>query len=121
MKCDCDQKLNVLQITDYSQFTSQLEVVAVKHAEWVKLCRCLICGQHWQVDKWDKYQVICAIKIENPESWQIFDDEESRLQLLISSRGGLSNKTCMWVGCNNKALKELAFCPQHAWTKGLRA
>ncbi len=121
MQCDCNQQSDIFQITDYGTFVSRLEIVATKSEGWIQLGRCRACGQHWQVDKWDKYQVLCAIKIANPEDWDNFTDEESRMQLLIRSRGGLSSETCMWIHCENQALKNLAFCPYHAWEKGLRA
>ncbi|HXG85812.1 MAG TPA: hypothetical protein VNI84_17465 [Pyrinomonadaceae bacterium] len=86
----------------------------------MKLNKCCICWQHWQIDVWDKYQTNCALKIDKPKNWQSFDDEPDRLKLLVETRGGLSEEKCVKQGCTNDALKSLAYCPIHAYKIGFR-
>jgi hypothetical protein len=117
--CSCRRLPAIFKIEDQGRFVSQLEEVD-NRADWLQLYRCTDCGQHWQLDLPDKYQVSCAIKIEDPAHWQSFDDKPVRLQFLIESRGGLSQEECAKAGCSNRALKSLAFCPAHAYEIGIR-
>ncbi|MDQ6786373.1 MAG: hypothetical protein M3033_06085 [Acidobacteriota bacterium] len=72
------------------------------------------------MDKWDKLQTICAIKINFPKDWQNYDDKPDRVELLMNSRGGLSEAECIKANCQNKALKSLAYCLKHSYEIGLR-
>lgn len=99
----------------------ELPQVAVKSAGWVRLLRCADCGQHWQVDDWDKYQDALAIKIDTPDGWQELNDEKYRLEFIVQNHGGLGDDTCQWHGCANRTLKDMAFCPRCAYENmGLR-
>ena len=87
----------------------------------VKLVKCPECGQHWQLDQWDKYHSGLAVKIQAPESWGQYDDKNVRIAYLVKRRGGLSEQICAWQGCTNKALTGLAYCPLCAYEKsGIR-
>jgi hypothetical protein len=99
-----------------------MKEVAWTKDKWARLHKCSVCGQHWQVDVWDKYSEGLAIKIDKPEQWKDYDDESDRLSYLIESRGGVTDKQCQWQNCNENALQGLAYCPYHAYHKaGLRA
>lgn len=119
--CECEQ---LPRIFNYERFSSNLKDrladVDARTEDWLKLCVCRVCGQNWQLDVWDKHQINCALKIDAPECWQTFDDKPFRLQLLVDSRGGFSEKICVMAGCRNRALKSLAYCPEHAFGIGLR-
>jgi hypothetical protein len=121
MNCECDQLPPIFNIERYaSRFQDRLEIIDFKSEAWVKLGKCQICGQCWQLDEWDRYLTICAIKIDAPDSWQSYDDKPDRIRLLKDSRGGLSDEECIKANCGNKALKSLAYCPGHALEIGLR-
>ena len=86
MRCECEQ---LPQIFNYARSPNNLKErlveVDAKGENRLDLYRCRFCSQHWQIDVWDKYQTICAIKIDARESWQSFDDKPLRMQLLISN------------------------------------
>jgi hypothetical protein len=121
MSCECERLPHVFNLEKYSnRLKKRLTEVEVKSDGWVKLCQCRACGQYWQLDEWDKYQTLCAIKISDPANWQTYDDQPDRARLLIESRGGLSEEECVMARCQNKALKSLAYCPAHAYEIGIR-
>ena len=60
------------------------------------------------------------LKIDSLENWAEFDDKDLRIELLKEFRG-LSNEKCKWKDCSRKALNNLVFCEQHAYTEmGIR-
>lgn len=121
MKCECSRLPRLFNIEKYlSHLRETVEIVDRKDSGWGELRICRICGQHWQLDKWDKLQTICAIKIDFPDDWQNYDDKSDRMQLLIDSRGGLSEVRCIKAICQNKAFKSLAYCLEHSYEIGLR-
>jgi len=116
MTCDCAALSAFFRIKDYdSAFLTGLQPVATKDGGWRALRRCLGCGQHWQLDEYDKYQVGLAIKIAKPEEWLAFDDRSVRKEYLIQDRGGLGQERCIWADCSNAVLKGSAHCPDHAY------
>ena len=92
-----------------------LTLVDEKDGGWRNLYSCSDCGRYWQVDLIDKYQVNCAIRIDDPNNWQTFDDKPLRMQYVFDTRGGLSDEGCIVARCPNKALKSLAYCLEHAY------
>jgi len=118
-KCSCARLPRIFKLEDGGRFERKLREVGHRPG-WLQLYRCPGCGQHWQVDLPDKYEVSCAIKIDDAAHWQTFDDKPDRLQFLIESRGGLSVEECAKAGCPERALKSLAYCPTHAYELGLR-
>jgi len=119
-RCNCNQLPQIFKVEDQGRFVRKFVEVGRRAGNWLQLFRCRACGQHWQLDLPDKYQVNCAIKIDDPDDWQSFDDQPVRLQFLIESYGGLSEEECVMARCANKALKSLAYCPAHAYEIGLR-
>ncbi len=121
INCECNQLPHIFNVEKYhSQLKDRFESVDRKDSGWLELGKCQICGQYWQLDKWDKLQTICAIKIDALDDWQNYDDKPDRMQLLIDSRDGLTEEKCIKANCQNKALKSLAYCPKHAYEIGLR-
>ncbi len=87
---------------------------------WYLLYKHRADGTFWRLDKWDKYQVQCFVRLDTSECWVDFDDKELRIELLSKTRG-LSNDTCIWGGCTMFALRGLAYCALHAYEKmGIR-
>lgn len=122
MNCECNQLPRIFNIETYrNRLMAHLVLTDQKEGGWLRLYKCSVCDQYWQVDLIDRLQVNCAIRIDNPAAWQNFDDKPVRVQYLIDSRGGLSTDECVMAGCKNKALQSLAYCPQHAYEHvGLR-
>lgn len=94
-----------------------METIAVKKDQYCLLKKCNNCGQHWQVDESDRYHKGICIKIGSPNDWANFNDAPIRKDRLIATYGGLSDKNCIWSGCMNKALRDIAFCPECALEK----
>lgn len=119
-RCHCATFPGILGIHPASAHLEYLPEIDRKAGGWVKLVRCA-CGQHWQVDVWDKDHVQLAAKIDDPGDWSVTDDKPLRIELLVRLRGGLGSTKCAWDGCTNTALRGHAYCPQCAYEKvGLR-
>ena len=99
-------------------FTRRLEQVDA--ANFQRLFRCGMCGQHWRIDDWDKYQVRIAVKIADPASWLTFDASTLEKELLLRTRGGAGTEGCAWANCPNPALAGMAICVDHLVQSGVR-
>jgi hypothetical protein len=89
---------------------------------WIVIAVCVDCGQIWQVDQPDKYQVALAIKARDAASWDTVADRTGRLEYLRRSFGGDDSAGCVWAGCGARALRGIAMCVEHAYDRaGLRA
>ena len=64
----------------------------------------------------------------NPISWRDIPSTDKRLRkldktglrivkYLIDEKGGISSNKCLWEGCAEKAIIDLAYCPYCAYTK----
>ena len=115
MFCKCKELPEFLEADTGNQPVPGLEEVQCKRDAWVRLYRCPTCGQHWQIDEWEKYSPGLAIKIADPDKWFEFDDEPLRLAYLVQARGGYSYEACKWRGCGKPCLKGLAYCAVHAY------
>ena len=69
---------------------------------------------YWRLDKCDKYQQRCLVRLQSINNWIEFNDEELRIQLLKESRG-ISDAKCIWNNCNKKSLNKLVYCEIHAY------
>jgi len=119
--CKCKRLPEYFKADTSDPDFSKFQQIDWKKDAWVKLIQCPDCGQHWQLDQWDKYQSGLAVKIEEPDRWRQFCDKIFRIPHLVQSRGGLSQQTFAWHGCENKALMGLAYCPLCAYERsGLR-
>jgi hypothetical protein len=97
-----------------------LTLVELAVGNWVKLFRCSACKQLWRIDEWDKYQTQFAAKVPDIEAWESYDTTPFQKQLLLQSRGGLSNDICNWAACGKPAVKGVAFCIDHLFETGAR-
>ncbi len=114
MTCECDHLPDVFNLETHPHcLMNHLELV--DNTEWLTFQRCVDCGQTWQLDNIDRLQVNLAIKFDSNVDWRVFDDKPLRFKYLIDARGGLSGDTCVMEGCENLALKSLAYCPAHAF------
>jgi hypothetical protein len=114
--CFCNSQGRWCEGRDSSDPFKNMEEIAI--GEYLSLRKCSVCNQHWQVDVVERAnQSGIAIKIDDPQSWKSFDDTSFREERLILRYGGLSENTCVWSGCSNIALVDLAFCPHCALTR----
>jgi hypothetical protein len=114
VKCDCLTLPTAVNLESaMSERLNHLDKIDEK--PFLSLHKCRGCGQLWQLDQIDRLQTNLAIKLQNVYDWNDFDDTTARVQFLIDSRGGLSDKTCIKHSCSNLALRTLAYCPEHAY------
>ena len=116
--CKCDDLPEYFTADTSDPYFKNFRQIDWKDDAWVKLIECPHCGQHWQLDEWDKYQNGLALKIQAPDKWKKYDDRPARIDFLIQNRGGISKELCAWQGCENNALNGLAYCPFCAYEKG---
>jgi hypothetical protein len=87
---------------------------------WYQLYQHKIDKTFWRLDKWDKYQEQFFVRLDTSESWTDFDDKELRIDLLLRTRG-VSDKKCIWNGCDKLTLQGLVYCERHAYNEmGIR-
>lgn len=115
--CLCSSMDNWVTGDDLSSPFKEMKQVAIKPEKFCTLRRCTDCSQHWQADAYDKYHKGICIKVDNPEQWMSFDDVPYREKRLVINYHGLSETTCIWSGCSNKALKDIVYCPTCALTR----
>lgn len=110
--CDCEKFGDYVEIwyDEAPSFKTGFTTVA-QHRD-VELRRCEACGTYWQVDVG---RGGLAIRIDNPDTWDSFDDRPIRLQQMIDHHGGLDDGKCVWVGCDRQPLRNMKFCPHHAY------
>lgn len=117
--CICSERQVLTDITnEYKGMVSSLESIDV--GDFVELMRCSSCHQLYKVDAWDKYQTSYAIKVPSQNGWKAFDGESLIKKRMIENRGGLSNDSCMWSGCNEQRINKNAFCVHHLYSSGWR-
>ena len=83
----------------------------------IVVARCNDCGQVWRVDKSDGRSVAMAIKVAALDAWKDEDDRAAQIEYLKRSYGGDDIAKCIWAGCQNRALKSLAMCAEHAYDR----
>jgi hypothetical protein len=118
MSCPCSKLPSLVKVDADQKLMMRLAELAT--GNWVRLCRCRRCGQLWRVDEWDKYQIQFAVKIADSSGWQEFDSEPLRKQFLVESRGGVTEESCNWAGCEKHRLKGVAYCVDHLYATGTR-
>ncbi len=75
---------------------------------------------YWRLDKPDKYQVQFFVQLESLNDWVNYNSSELQINLLLKTRGNSTTK-CIWAGCGEISLQELAFCEVHAYQEmGIR-
>jgi hypothetical protein len=119
LMCSCATLTTAIYVEDQPPtLLTSLDLIA--SGNWIRLCRCRNCGQLWRVDEADKYQTQFAFKLSNVAGWEAFDTKPVEIELLVKSRGGLSNQQCGKLGCDKRAVHGAAFCPDHLYETGTR-
>jgi hypothetical protein len=118
MICECSQLPEIVRLGDHPNIEQKAE--QLETGDWVRLVRCLICGQLWSVDEWDKYQRQFAIKIPQQDGWRQYDTTPSRVDFLIQSRGGLTDELCIWTNCKSRRVRGVVYCAKHLFKTGAR-
>jgi len=102
---------------DFINFKKSL--IFVESGDWVSLYKCPAGSTYWAIDKWDKYSHQVASRVVDINNWQSATEKQRKV-LLLQSRGGLANETCMWANCDKKCVKGSAYCIDHLYATGAR-
>lgn len=79
---------------------------------------CRHCGQIWIVDVvFHPREPGLAFKVASIEEAKSHDFTADRISYVETAYGGPSERACLWQGCNNRALKELAVCARCAFDR----
>ncbi len=117
-ECQCNNIPNSFYLADGPlNFDKELE--KVKTGDWIWLGRCPECGSLWSVDVSDKLHWQVVVHLRSEDDFEN-DTTEIRKNLLLKFRGGNSEDKCIWAGCSNKAVKDVAYCIDHLWKTGSR-
>ena len=113
--CNCRILENTLAIkSSRNAFVANFEKLETSNENWAELFKCNICEQRWvvQVGAEMDREYNYAFKTEVP-TLNAFDFQKANFDLEAHKHGGFSNDICMFLGCEQKALKGIAFCPKH--------
>ena len=97
---------------------AELELVA--RQDWRKLYRHKLDGSLWAIDEWDKYQQQFLFRVGSVDHWSTEDHTAEEKALLLSSRGGTGDGTCLWKGCGNRNVRGVVYCIDHLYEQGVR-
>jgi hypothetical protein len=114
--CDCERLSKLIDLAEYPSF--QKTLLEIDAHNWVQLCRCVQCGQHWLVDDWDKYQEQFAIKINDAAGWRDYDSTPLRKAHLLERCGGPTDERCIWHECVGKRVNGTVYCIDHLYSRG---
>jgi uncharacterized Zn finger protein (UPF0148 family) len=118
MPCECAQLPDIFKLAIRPSFEASVDKIAV--GIWVRLHKCPVCGQHWRIDESDKLQTQFVVRIPSIEGWERFDASSLAKEFLVQSRGGLTNRTCMYSGCTEFQVNGVAYCANHLYQTGAR-
>ncbi|QQS40692.1 MAG: hypothetical protein IPM63_15170 [Acidobacteriota bacterium] len=120
--CDC-ANLPDFFLIDYElgSFPQDLELLESNAEGWLELKSCKLCAVLWVVDAWDwGSNGRAAFRVNRKTGWEDTDTIKKRKELLLKSRGGLTDETCCKAGCERKALVGVALCLDHYYDLGWR-
>jgi hypothetical protein len=101
------------------QKTINADFELIESKGWFLLYRNKADKTYWRLDRHDKLQQQCFVKLNKVEKWDEFDDKELRIHLLQRTRG-LGKEKCIWNQCERNRLQDLVYCERHAYEIGIR-
>ncbi len=91
-------------------YFSQMGSIDEINDGWRKVLSCPECSQVWLVDEYDKVQSLFALKIDSPDDLSESKFLDIHKRFLIKEHGGETRETCLMAHCENRAVKDFAFC-----------
>ena len=123
MHCNCE-KLPRFSYWDPEQgIALKLRPFAktVEQANWRNLLVCNLCNCYWRTDEIDRCNQGFVLKLgAYRDDWAVLSTEQDEKELLLQSRGGLLDQTCVWAGCGKPKVKGSAYCIDHLYDTGAR-
>jgi hypothetical protein len=113
--CDCTSRPDYFDVhpEELGEFLAGFERLTHERLALHHLYRCVDCDTLWIVD--DVTRGPMAVRCRLPTDIDGFDERPIRRELCIRMHGGLSDKTCLFRGCKNHAMKSIAFCVEHQY------
>jgi hypothetical protein len=119
LNCECSRLPDIFYLDEGPKgFMESLHEEDVQN--WMRLFSCLKCGTLWAIDVWDKYYDPVVNRVKNHDGWASDQKIDERKNLLLRSRGGTTDKICIWSGCKGKRVKGVVYCIDHLWETGAR-
>jgi hypothetical protein len=111
MACQCASSPDSFEVwpDDVEAFSGR--VTLHEESRGVGLYQCPSCHQWWYFDSLSRSNL--AVKLPNKEAWGRVDAETHRMRIWTDQQGGIGSDTCRWRGCDNPAIRDRAFCPEH--------
>ena len=103
-------------LPDRETFIASMTCTVHDDTVWAELYKCNVCGQRWKVGLWwaDRSPP-SAFKVAPGENWLHIDERALRRDYYIRRDGGLSDSTCIYEGCANRALTGILVCVDHKY------
>jgi hypothetical protein len=123
MSCDCANLPEYDYYTPGRSLSRKIRPVTkiVARENWRELLRCEICGTHWRIDAADKYQERFAWKVGTfRPDWATPDFPDQEKALLLQRRGGEIDEKCVWLRCEKRKVRGVAYCIDHLYATGAR-
>lgn len=119
MGCECGKLPDIFYLEDSPPaFTESMN--AVEAVDWTHLFKCPGCGGFWAVDDYDKYTHQVAWRAKSRDDWNVGDTTMKRKELLLNSRGGVTDEPCIWAECKSPCVNGVTYCLEHLWNTGVR-
>lgn len=104
----------------YERFpnSSRIYLSKLSVGNWHELFRCTQCNQLWRIDIPDRLQEQYVLKVESNSDWDNYEISDLAKDLLLTSRGGLTDSICIVSGCGKNAVKGVVYCLEHLYQTG---
>ncbi len=119
MKCKCSNLPDAFYLDDGPKGFEE-SLARLDSGSWIWLGECRECGMLWAIDEWDKYHIQVVSRVESRATWESSTTETRRKKLLLENRGGVSEKKCIWAGCDQLAVLGSVYCIDHLYATGAR-
>ena len=86
-----------------------------------ELFQCTECGAYWRIDRQTFATERFAWRMpEFREDWDQVSKEEEEKAMLLASRGGTTEESCIWAGCKKMRIPGVVYCVDHLYNQGIR-
>lgn len=123
MICECDHLPEYDYCTPGRSLSRKIrkvsQTVARENDRELRVCR--ICGTHWRIDGARKGEGRFAWKVGGFRSdWATREFPDREKALLLQRRGGETAEKCVWLGCDERKVRGVAYCIDHLYATGAR-
>jgi hypothetical protein len=115
--CDCKSRPEVFHIYpgDETEFIGGFELKKQQDAShWFELYECRVCKSLWCFENNGRSNIVVKVLCE--DDWLMLDMEsivKDYIAEQLVREYGIDDRRCRWKDCENNALHNYAFCPDH--------